>query len=99
MIWQDKNRDANLLQKKKVFLRMKKVFLSMKKKYFGLKNSTFHFVSIEVYTKWSLKKKVFWGILLKITSICNLQKVLNTAKKEQLASLQKYQTGFLIFNF
>ena len=27
------------------------------------------------------KKKVFWGILLKITSICNLKKVLNTAKK------------------
>ena len=27
------------------------------------------------------EKKVFWGILLKITSICNLKKVLNTAKK------------------
>ena len=27
------------------------------KKYFGMKNSIFHFVSIEVYTKWSLKKK------------------------------------------
>ena len=35
------------------------------KKYFVLQNSIFHFVSIEVYTKWSLKKKVFWGILLK----------------------------------
>ena len=29
----------------------------MKKKYFGLKGSIFHFVSIEVYTKWSLEKK------------------------------------------
>ena len=43
-----RSRDANLLWKKKVFLRMKK-------------KSIFHFVSIEVYTKWSLKeKKKFW---------------------------------------
>ena len=76
-------RDANLLRKKKSIF-------EDEKKYFGLKNSIFHFVSIEVYTKWSLKKKIFWGILLKITStsICNLKKVLNTAKKEQLASLE-----------
>ena len=89
-------RDANLLRKKKefwgwkksIFEDEKKVFLRMKKKYFGLKKSIFHFVSIEVYTTWSLKKKRgIWGILLKITSICNLKKVLNTAKKEHLASL------------
>ena len=78
-------RDANLLRKEKSIF-------EDEKKYFGLKNSIFHFVSIEVYTKWSLKKKVVWGILLKITSICNLKKVLNTAKKEQLASLLTQST-------
>ena len=28
------------------------------KKYFGWKNSIFHFVSIEVYTRWSLRKNI-----------------------------------------
>ena len=59
-------RDANLLQKKKSIF-------EDEKKYLGLKNSISHFVSTEVYTKWFLKK-VFWGNLLKITSICNLKK-------------------------
>ena len=75
-------RDANPLRKKKKIEDEKKVF--------GLKISIFHFISIEVYTKWSLKKKVFWGInFAQNHKYLQLKKkVLNTAKKkQQLASL------------
>ena len=46
------------------------------KKYFGLKNSIFHFVSIEVYTKWSLKKKKRY-----FEAFCSKSQVFATWKK------------------
>ena len=47
---------------------------------FWLEKQYFSFCLHRSVHKVILEKKVFWGILLKITSICNLKKVLNTAK-------------------
>ena len=58
----------------RVLLRKKKVSTGDEKKYFGLKNSIFHFVSIEVYTKWSLKKKYFEAFCSKAHKYLQLEK-------------------------
>ena len=57
-----------------------------------MKNSFFFFFHRSVH-KVILEKEYFEAFLLKITSICNLKKVLNTAKKEQLAFLQRGHKG------
>ena len=61
----------------------KKYFWGWKKSILAWKTSIFHFVSIEVYTIVinSKEKKVFWGILLKITSILQLEKSTKYCKR------------------
>ena len=59
----------------------------MEKKYFDLNKRILYFVSIERTQTDPWKKKYFEAFCSKITSICNKKRVLNNAKKEQLASL------------
>ena len=56
-------------------LKKEKSIFEDEKKYFCLKNSIFHFVSTEVYTKWSLKKKKYFE------AFCSKSQVFATWKK------------------
>ena len=79
-----------LTKERSIFEDEKKVFLRMKKKVFWLEKQYFSFCFHRSVHKLILEKKSILRHFAQNHKYLNLKKILNTAKKEQLASLHSH---------